>query len=58
MDGRHFATPEDVREMASSVLAHRLVVAPELEGDARARSQIVEEALTRVSYRRGPERVS
>jgi len=34
------------------VLAHRLILTPELEGDARARSALVEEALAKVSYRR------
>jgi MoxR-like ATPase len=45
--------PEDVRAVAPSVLAHRLVLAGDVEGDARARDQIVEEALQKVGYRRG-----
>jgi MoxR-like ATPase len=52
LEGRAFATPEDIKAMAVPVLAHRLIVVPELEGDLRARAQLVEEALTRVSYRR------
>jgi MoxR-like ATPase len=50
--GRPFVTPDDVRLVAAPVLAHRLILTPELEGDARARSALVEEALTKVSYRR------
>jgi len=52
LGGRPFATPEDMRAVAVAVLAHRLVLAPELEADPRARAQLVEEALSRVSYRR------
>jgi MoxR-like ATPase len=50
--GRGYVTPDDVRAMAPAVLAHRLVIVPELEGDARAREAVVEEALQKVSYRR------
>jgi MoxR-like ATPase len=50
--GRPYATPDDVRAVAESVLAHRLVLVPELEGEAQARSGIVEEALAKVGYRR------
>jgi MoxR-like ATPase len=38
--------------MAVPVLAHRLILAPELDGDPRARAQLIEEALSRVGYRR------
>jgi MoxR-like ATPase len=50
--GRPFVTPDDIRGVASSVLAHRLVLVPEAEGDARARESVVEEAVQRVGYRR------
>jgi MoxR-like ATPase len=52
LSGRPFVTPDDVRVVAAPVLAHRLILTPELEGDARARTALVEEALTKVSYRR------
>ena len=52
--GRGFVTPDDVRAVASPVLAHRLIVVPELEGDSRARTAIVEEAVAKVSYRAQP----
>ncbi|MEB2311471.1 MAG: MoxR family ATPase [Sorangiineae bacterium] len=50
--GRPFVTPDDVRRVAAPVLAHRLVLIPELEGDPRARTSIVEDALAHVGYRR------
>ncbi len=53
MDSRAFVVPEDVRAVAAAVLAHRLVLTAELEGDTRAREQIVDEALAKVGYRRG-----
>ncbi|HTJ84002.1 MAG TPA: MoxR family ATPase [Polyangiaceae bacterium] len=50
--GRAFVTPDDVRGVAHSVLSHRLVLTPEMEGDPKARETLVDEALTRVGYRR------
>jgi len=50
--GRPFVTPDDVRGMTGAVLAHRLVLVPEAEGDAKAREGIIEEAVQRVGYRR------
>ncbi len=52
LGGRAFVTPDDVRGVAVAVLAHRLVLAPEIEGDARAREALIEEAIQRVGYRR------
>ena len=51
--GRPFVAPDDVRAVAPFVLAHRLVMNADAEGDARSRERIVEEALTKVAYRRG-----
>jgi MoxR-like ATPase len=53
LEGRAFATPDDVRAAAPFVLAHRLIMVPEVEGDARSRQAVIDEALSRVSYRRG-----
>jgi MoxR-like ATPase len=52
LGGRAYLTPDDVASAAPYVLAHRLILVPELEGDARARGAVIEEALSRVSYRR------
>jgi MoxR-like ATPase len=51
--GRTYMVPEDIRAVAISVLAHRLVLVADVEGDARAREQIIEETLQKVGYRRG-----
>jgi MoxR-like ATPase len=50
--GRPFATPDDLRGVASSVLSHRLVLVPEAEGDAKARDAVIDDAVQRVPYRR------
>jgi MoxR-like ATPase len=53
MGGRPFVAPDDVRAVAPSVLAHRLVLTAEVDSDAAARERVVEEGLAKVSYRRG-----
>ena len=54
---RVLASPPNVttdagRDVAVSVLAHRMILVPELEGDTRARASIIEEALAKVGHRR------
>jgi MoxR-like ATPase len=51
--GRPFVTPDDLRAVAPSVLAHRLVLTADAEIEPRARERVVEEALAKVNYRRG-----
>jgi MoxR-like ATPase len=51
--GRPFVAPDDLRAVASSVLAHRIVMTAEAEAEPKARERVVEEALAKVSYRRG-----
>jgi MoxR-like ATPase len=48
LDGRDFATPDDVKAMAPAVLRHRVRVAPELEVDGRTADDVVQALLTRV----------
>jgi MoxR-like ATPase len=50
--GRPYTTPDDIRTVADAVLAHRLVLVPELEGDSGARSSVVDDVLAKVGYRR------
>jgi MoxR-like ATPase len=50
--GRGFATPDDVRAVAVPVLAHRLVLAEEVDGGLAIREEIVRAALGQVSYRK------
>ncbi len=47
LDGRDHALPDDVKELAPSVLAHRLILAPSAFGVPR--SEVVRDALTRVA---------
>jgi MoxR-like ATPase len=53
LGGRPFVAPDDIRAVAESVLAHRMVMTAEAEGEPRARERVVEDALAKVSYRRG-----
>jgi MoxR-like ATPase len=50
---RTFVIPDDIKAVAPAVIAHRLVLTADTEPDAKAREQVVEEALAKVSYRRG-----
>lgn len=52
MEGREFVVPDDLRRIAESVLAHRLILTPDLEGDEGARRAVVMEALDKVPYSR------
>jgi MoxR-like ATPase len=51
--GRAFVTPDDIRSIAPSVLAHRLILTADVEASAKAQERVIEEALTSTSYRRG-----
>jgi MoxR-like ATPase len=53
LHGRPFVAPDDIRAVATSVIAHRMVLNAEAEDDPKSRERIVEEALATVSYRRG-----
>jgi MoxR-like ATPase len=53
IEARPFVTPDDIRAVAPFVLAHRMVMVAEAEYEPRARERVVEEALAKVSYRRG-----
>jgi len=50
--GRAYVTPDDIRMLASPVLAHRLVLFDEATEDVRAREVVVATAVERVSYRK------
>jgi MoxR-like ATPase len=51
--GRPFVAPDDIRAVAPSVLAHRIVMTADAEAEPKARERVVDEALQRVAYRRG-----
>jgi MoxR-like ATPase len=52
LSGRNYLTPDDVRAVATGVLAHRLVVSTELEDEVAVRAAVVAAALRDVRYRR------
>jgi MoxR-like ATPase len=49
LDGRAFATPDDVKDVAIPVLAHRLIVRPEAELDGTSADDVVAHVLASVS---------
>ena len=50
--GRAFVIPDDVKALASHVLAHRLVLTPEAEMEGTQRDALVSQALEQVPFRR------
>ncbi len=46
--GRDYVVPEDVRELCSTVLAHRIVVSAEARVEQRSNAEVLEEAISRV----------
>jgi MoxR-like ATPase len=50
--GRAFVIPDDVKALASHVLAHRLVLTPEAEMEGTQRDALVKQALEQVPFRR------
>jgi MoxR-like ATPase len=49
LDGRTFATPDDVKEIAPAVLGHRIIVRPEAELDGTTADDVVARVLAGVS---------
>ena len=49
LDGRTFATPDDVKDVAAPVLAHRLIVRPEAELDGTTDDDVVARILASVA---------
>jgi MoxR-like ATPase len=49
LEGRDFATPDDVKGYALPVLRHRVVLAPELEVEGRSADDVLNAVLTRVA---------
>jgi len=48
---RDFVLPDDVKDLASSVLSHRIIMTPEAELEGVHADTVVAEALERVAYR-------
>lgn len=53
--GRSYTTPDDVRSVAFSVLAHRMVLVPDLDGDDEAREAVIRDVLERTPYSRAAQ---
>ena len=51
LHGRAFVLPDDVKSLAQPVLAHRIVMTPEAEIDARDGSNVVKDALSSTAPR-------
>ena len=47
LDARHYATHEDIRKVAPSVLGHRLILKPEAEVEGKAAGEIIQSLLSR-----------
>jgi MoxR-like ATPase len=48
LDGRDFATPDDVKRYAAPVLRHRIILAPEIEVEGRSADDVLAGVLARV----------
>jgi MoxR-like ATPase len=49
LEGRDFATPDDVKDVATAVLAHRIIVRPEAELDGTSADDVVTRVLASVA---------
>ncbi len=56
LEGRGYCVPDDVKRVAPFVLAHRMILSAEAEAEGLSQDSIVEEALSRVPYRRSEAR--
>jgi MoxR-like ATPase len=54
--GRDFVLPDDVKHLAQSVLAHRVMMSPDAEMEGFGAEAVVREALERVPYRARAQR--
>jgi MoxR-like ATPase len=45
IDGRGFVTPDDIKDVAVPVLAHRIILTPEAELNQRSTAEIVADVL-------------
>jgi MoxR-like ATPase len=49
LDARDFATPDDVKDVATAVLAHRIIVRPEAELDGTSADDVIARVLAGVA---------
>ena len=48
LEGRDYATPDDVKSVAPAVLRHRIALSPELEVEGRSTDDVLAALLARV----------
>ncbi|MET0384946.1 MAG: MoxR family ATPase [Polyangiales bacterium] len=56
VQGRPFVLPDDVKRLAPSVLAHRMVMTPEAQMEGITGERVIREALEKVGHRRDARR--
>jgi MoxR-like ATPase len=49
LDGRDYVTPDDIKDRATSVLRHRVMLAPELEVEGRPADDVLSAVLSRIA---------
>jgi MoxR-like ATPase len=49
--GRDFVLPDDVRQLASLVLSHRILMTPDAELEGASGTAVVTESLSKVAYK-------
>jgi MoxR-like ATPase len=54
LSGRSYVLPDDVKQLAKPVLAHRIMLTPEAQMEGTTGESIIAEALAKLSYRRSP----
>jgi MoxR-like ATPase len=52
LDGRNFVTPDDVKSLATAVLAHRIVLDTKAKFGGQRTDQIIEEAMNKTTVPR------
>jgi MoxR-like ATPase len=52
LSGRPYVLPDDIKKLASSVLAHRIILTPEGQMEGVTGETVVEEALDKIGHRR------
>jgi MoxR-like ATPase len=53
IEGRDFATPDDVKDVADFVISHRLIVAPDAEIEGVSARDVLRDVLAGVPVPRG-----
>jgi len=52
LSGRDFVTPDDIKEMTSPVLEHRLILRPEFEIEGLTVAEVIQQILQQIAVPR------